>query len=128
MARTQPSISRLSELGDALNQWRAQGSPGRFIPDWIRQKAVSFLSEYTANQVIHALGINSKMLKQWQDNQLIDAPAPAFQVLPPTDKAITSAHLTVSLQDARDCQWRIEGHLPIPQWGDLIRQLTEVES
>ena len=61
-----PSAS-LTSLAEQFTQWRTTRSSRRSpVPTVLRQQALDLLSVYAKSQVIKALGINSTMLKNWQ--------------------------------------------------------------
>lgn len=93
----------LTAVAEQFTQWRATRAHRRSpVPPELRQQALDLLQTHLKSQVIHTLGINSAMLKNWQhslpgaptnsaapDFIPLDIPAPTLAMASPIDVTFT---------------------------------------
>lgn len=123
----------LSELSNELSSWRESGRLGRKVPYALRIRAIELLSKHSVSEIITKLGINSKMLNDWQHKSNSNLPAPFFVSLPTTsikEEKLVSENLLLKLskQSSNGAIWSVEGNLSVAGWENVLTLLEGVKS
>lgn len=127
--KTQPiHPPELTALAADLHAWRGQRSSRRTpIPDSLRDRAVALLDRCRRTHIIKALGINSAMLKTWQ-NQGATAPAHTAFVpltLPSEPIPTDSSPMAVTIANQLGQQVTLQGGFSATQLALVVRALSE---
>jgi hypothetical protein len=122
----------LQALQDELNQWRSTRTTHR-IPSKLKARAVELLKDHKVSTVINTLGINSKMLKQWQQQYaLAELPEPGFVSLPAISSCDVSHEplslaLKISVSTPEGSALSLEGDLSLEYWHSAISLFSSLE-
>lgn len=112
----------LEALQAEFKQWReSQPSKRPRIPAHLKERAIALRTDYSANKIIQALGINSTMLNKWSNvSEIQKQPDPIrFVSLPQSEltehqpKALSSNTSSIQLEfeQPNGNRWRIKGDM-----------------
>jgi hypothetical protein len=122
----------LQVLQDDLNQWRSTRTT-RHIPPKFKTRAVALLKNHKVSAVIDALGINSKMLRQWQQQPVpSELPEPNFVSLPVISACDISHNtlmlaLKISVSTPEGSGLSLEGNLSLDHWHSAVSLFNSLE-
>ncbi len=106
-----------------FQQWRAnKASPRARVPEKLKHKAVNLLTQFSAGQVIKAIGISSIMLTKWTNqHSSVNSQQPKaleFVTLPKvlsTEVEQSSDALKLNVTQANGFQWELQGSVSAAQ-------------
>lgn len=107
--------SSLDALATQFSDWRASRANRRTsVPEDLRNQALELLKSYRKSHVIKALGINSNMLKNWQERNVSLLPSNTFISLK-TETSPTTPIFELTLTYSQGDEIRLKGDFSLAQ-------------
>ena len=117
----------LESVQSDFQQWRATKSSTRSrIPDDLKTKAASLLTDMKSGKITKALGISSVMLNTWAGVTTKDTGRSReveFIALAPDTNATPTEELTLSITQPNGNQWCLQGNVSESQLALFIQTI-----
>ncbi len=117
----------LESVQSDFQKWRDTKSSSRSrIPDDLKTKAASLLTDIKPGKITKALGISSVMLNTWAGVTTKNTGTPReveFITLPLDANTTPSEDLTLSITQPNGNQWRLQGNVSEPQLALFIQTI-----
>ena len=105
----------LESVQSDFQQWRStKPNPRSRIPDDLKTKATSLLTDIKSSKITKALGISSAMLNTWSGSITKNTDTPReveFIALPLDINATPTEDLTLSITQPNGNQWCLQGNV-----------------